>query len=347
MSTGFAAFLDDMAAIAKVAVASLDDVATQAARASVKAVSVVIDDTAVTPTYALGLPPHRELPIVARIAAGSLRNKLIFLLPIALLLSLLAPWAISPLLMFGGAYLCYEGTEKVLHAFGYGQGTDHPAVGTAGLTEEARIRSAVQTDFILSAEIMTITLGNLPQASVWAQGLILGLVGVVLTGLVYGTVALLVKADDLGLLMAGNLRPFSDPFDRRGTRRPSRADQVLSPLTTMLGRGLVAGMPVFLKALAVIGTAAMIWVGGGIILHGLAGHGLGDLEKALDVDGLALRVGRRLSSAVAGPVTWMVGAAGSGVFGLLVGSTLVPVIDRAAKPIARRLRDRVRPRRLS
>lgn len=346
MGTGFTALLDDIAAIAKVAMASLDDVATQAARASVKAVSVVIDDTAVTPSYALGLPAHRELPIVARIAAGSLRNKLLFLLPIALLLGLFAPWAISPLLMLGGTYLCYEGAEKVIHAMGHALGsTDYPAVEEgAGLSEDARVRSAVQTDFILSAEIMTITLGNLPDAAVWVRGLILGVVGVALTVLVYGAVAFLVKADDVGAMMAGNLQPFSDPLGRRTSRSLSRADRVLSPFTNALGRGLVAGMPIFLRGLGVVGTAAMIWVGGGIILHGFAEHGSGHLEHALD--GLATSVGREMPPALAASVSWAVGAAGSGIFGLLVGGALVPVIDRVARPALRRVQESVRPRKL-
>src|SRR5690242_15441884 len=201
MSIGLIALLDDIAAIAKVAAASLDDVAAQAAKAGAKAAGVVIDDAAVTPRYVVGFSASRELPIVGKIAMGSLKNKLIYLLPAALLLSVLAPWAITPLLMIGGAYLCYEGSEKVFEALlPHGAHEHEAAVGEAvqgtQSVEGQKVNSAIKTDFILSAEIMAITLGTVADASSWMQALVLAVVGIGITALVYGVVALIVKADD-------------------------------------------------------------------------------------------------------------------------------------------------------
>ena len=262
MSVGLIGLLDDIAAIAKVAAASLDDVASQAAKAGAKAAGVVIDDTAVTPGYVIGFEPKRELPIVGKIAAGSLRNKLLILLPAALVLSYFLPWTITPLLMLGGAYLCYEGVEKALEAVMPHHAHQHEAqLGTVALNarsvEDEKVASAIKTDFILSAEIMAITLAALPAGSIWKQALVLAVVAIGITVAVYGVVALIVKADDVGMALAR----------RDGASAIGRA----------LGRGIVRGMPVLLKFLSVVGTAAMIWVGGGIILHGLevvrsAGH---------------------------------------------------------------------------
>ena len=261
MSIGLMALLDDVAAIAKMAAASLDDVASQAAKAGVKAAGVVIDDTAVTPGYVIGFAAKRELPIVGRIAAGSLRNKLLILLPVALALSYFLPWTITPLLMLGGAYLCYEGVEKVLEAVMPDQAHAHEAqLGTVALNaktlEDEKIASAIKTDFILSAEIMAITLAALPAGGFVKQALVLAVVAIGITGAVYGLVALIVKADDVGIALA-------------------RIDggSVLAGVGRGLGRALVRGMPVFLTILSVVGTAAMIWVGGGIVLHGLEAYG--------------------------------------------------------------------------
>jgi uncharacterized protein len=253
MSGGLIALLDDIAAIAKVAAASLDDVAAQAVKAGSKAAGVVIDDAAVTPRYVVGFAADRELPIVARIAAGSLRNKLLFLLPGALALSLAAPWAITPLLMAGGLFLCFEGYEKVHHLLApaaHADGGEYAASTDAASLEEMRVAGAIRTDFILSAEIMAITLASVATLGFWGQALVLGLVGVGITMLVYGAVALIVKADDIGVALA-----------RNGSLGLTRA----------LGRALVKGVPPFLKALSLVGTAAMLWVGGGIVVHGLAG----------------------------------------------------------------------------
>jgi len=236
--------------LAKVAAASLDDVAAQATKAGAKAAGVVIGDGAVTPRYVLGLTAERELPIVRRIAIGSLKNKLLFLLPTALVLSLFALWAITPLLVQGGAYLCHEGAEKIIEAVIAHEAIATPvtaAWGDAQEFEDARVRSAISTDFILSADIMAIPLGTVPEASLVTQAVVLPVVGTDITVLVCGAVALIVKADDAGIALARRRVPFL-----RAT-----------------GRGLVLGMPPFLKLLGIVGTAAMVWVGGGIIIHGL------------------------------------------------------------------------------
>ncbi len=209
MSTGLLALLDDVASLARVAAASLDDIAGQAAKAGVKAAGVVIDDTAVTPRYVVGFAAARELPIVAKIARGSLRNKLLVLLPAALILSYFVPWAITPLLMFGGAYLCYEGVEKVFEVIAPHQAHAHEAeLGSVALTpqslEDEKVAGAIKTDFILSAEIMAITLAAVPAATIWTQAAVLALVGIGITVVVYGVVALIVKADDAGVALAGN-----------------------------------------------------------------------------------------------------------------------------------------------
>ena len=209
MSIGLVALLDDVAAIAKVAAASLDDIAGQTAKAGAKAAGVVIDDAAVTPRYLVGFAADRELPIVGKIAAGSLRNKIIILLPGALALSFFAPWAITPLLMLGGAFLCYEGAEKFYEAIFPHQAHEHEAGLMNGTTdpaslEDAKVQSAIKTDFILSAEIMAITLAALPAGSFWMQATVLAVVGIEITVAVYGGVAVIVKADDLGVALARN-----------------------------------------------------------------------------------------------------------------------------------------------
>ncbi len=345
MATGLIALLDDVAGLAKVAAASLDDVTAQASRAGAKAVGVVIDDAAVTPRYVVGFAAARELPIVGRIAAGSLKNKLLVLLPGALALSLLAPWAITPLLMLGGAFLCYEGTEKAYHALWPHRAHEHEVkVGAAAgrdaqAFEDEKVKGAIKTDFILSAEIMAITLATVPDASFWAQAAVLAVVGLGITVLVYGGVALIVKADDAGVALAANERPASTLLGLRDGAapgaRPSGADRALRPLTGGLGRGLVLGMPVFLKVLSAVGTAAMVWVGGGIIIHGLEGYGLPALGHA--VHAAAEAAGHALP-AVGAAVEWLVSAAASGVFGLLVGAALIPFVEHVAAPLWQRLR---------
>ena len=304
MPSGLVALLDDVAAIAKLAAASLDDVAGAAGKAGTKAAGVVIDDTAVTPRYVVGLPPERELPIIYKIARGSLRNKLLFILPVAVALGALAPWAVTPLLMVGGAYLCFEASEKIIEIV---RGEHHEAE-VAEITdpkelEERQVSGAVRTDFILSAEIMAIALADLPEQSLVMQAVVLAAVGIAITIGVYGVVGLIVKMDDVGLHLA----------QRRGAA--ARA----------LGRGLVKGMPALLKGLAAIGTAAMVWVGGGIIVHGLEEFGLETIPHW--VHGVAEGAAHAVPFAH-GVVEWLVTAAGSAVVGLVVGSVIAAVVHR-------------------
>jgi predicted DNA repair protein MutK len=291
VATGLLALLDDIAAIAKVAAASLDDTAAAAAKASAKAAGVVIDDAAVTPRYVHGFAAERELPIVGKIALGSVRNKLLFLLPGALVLSYFLPVAITPLLMLGGAYLCFEGAEKILENWlGGAKAPEADAGGDARAIEDTMVAGAIRTDLILSGEIMAITLSSVADSAIVEQAIVLAVVGLGITALVYGAVALIVKADDAGLALA-----------RTG-----------SPVLRGVGRGLVAGMPTMLKALASIGTAAMLWVGGGIILHGMEGFGLA--EPAHSIHALAEPLGPVLG--------WVVGALGAGLFGLVIGGAI-------------------------
>ena len=293
MAGGLVALLDDVAMIARLAAASLDDVGAAAGRASLKAAGVVIDDTAVTPRYVTGLSPDRELPIVAKIARGSLKNKLLYLLPAALLLDAFAPFLLTPLLMIGGTYLCFEGAEKVLEAW---QGHADVAIAAAdadpAVLEAERVAGAIRTDFILSAEIMAIALASVAERTLAIQAAALAAVAVAITAGVYGVVALIVKMDDVGLHLA---------------QRPS---------TRALGRGLVRAMPAVLSTLSVLGIAAMIWVGGGILVHGAAGLGWHAPEHWIagpaDAAGTALPI-------AAGLVHWLITAALSGVVGLVVG----------------------------
>ncbi len=306
MATGLIALLDDVAAIAKLAAASLDDVAAQTAKASVKAAGVVIDDTAVTPSYVIGLSPSRELPIIGRIALGSLKNKIIFLLPICLLLGYFAPWLIIPLLMIGGLYLCYEGAEKVHEAlFGqHGEHSAHVPAGDALAIEEQKVSGAIRTDFILSAEIMALTLAGIATSSVATQAAVLAGVGIIITVAVYGVVALIVKADDIGLHLV-----------RRGGR-----------LAHLIGHALVKGVPVLLKLLALIGTAAMLWVGGSIVVHGLAELGVHQPEHVVEYAVHAAEEGLLVFSHAGG---WLAGTAVQAVFGVLLGGLTIAAVKSA------------------
>jgi predicted DNA repair protein MutK len=306
MPSGLVALLDDIAGIAKLAAASLDDVAAAAGKAGTKAAGVVIDDTAVTPRYVTGFMPDRELPIIWKIAQGSLRNKLLFLLPAAIALSAFAPWAVTPLLMLGGIYLCFEGAEKVIEVIGGGHGhaEDVPVEIDPRALEDQKVGGAIRTDFILSAEIMAIALSDIADRPLTMQALVLAAVGVAITVGVYGVVALIVKADDVGLHMAK---------EGRGVIRA-------------IGRGLVQGMPVLLKALGIIGTAAMIWVGGGILVHGLEVFGVGGIAHAIhDVSAAS---GEAFGGGV---VAWVVGAAAAGVFGLIAGGFVALIVHRIQK----------------
>ena len=302
MAGGLVALLDDVAALAKLAAASLDDVAGAAGRAGAKAAGVVIDDTAVTPRYVVGLTPDRELPIIWKITLGSLRNKLLLILPVALLLSAFAPWAVTPLLMVGGSYLCFEAAEKIIEALaGHHVEEELAEVDTPAELEKRQVAGAVRTDFILSAEIMAIALAELPDASLGMRAAALAAVAVAITVGVYGVVALIVKMDDIGLHLS---------------KRPSRAAQ-------RIGAFLVQAMPVLLQALSHIGVAAMVWVGGGILLHGLEAFGLNAVPHF--VHHLAEGAAHAVPFA-GGFVEWLVGAIGSGICGLIVGGVIVGAI---------------------
>ncbi|CDZ32684.1 Inner membrane protein YedI [Neorhizobium galegae bv. officinalis] len=320
MSVGLIALLDDVAALAKVAAASLDDIAGQAAKAGAKAAGVVIDDAAVTPRYVTGFSAERELPIIGKIALGSLKNKLLILLPAALVLSLAAPQAITPLLMIGGLYLCYEGVEKIYEMLlPHAAHTHETALETASLSaqslEDEKVAGAIKTDFILSAEIMAITLAAVPSGSVITQAFILAVVGLSITAMVYGGVGLIVKADDLGLMMA-----------RVQTAPP------MGSVVRGIGRGLVTGMPYFLKMLGIVGTAAMIWVGGGIIVHGLEAYGLGGLAHLIHDAG---EVTAHAIPVLPSVLRWIVEAAGAGIVGIVLGFVAIPVASYVISPMWR------------
>jgi len=301
MAGGLVGLLDDIAALAKLAAASVDDVGAAAGRASIKAAGVVVDDTAVTPAYVQGLAANRELPIIRKIALGSLRNKLLIILPAALLLSAIAPVIIEIILMFGGCFLAYEGAHKIVHALRHDDHDhDEPAVISGPEAESSVVRGAVRTDFILSAEIMVIALKEVIEEPVISRGVILAIVGVLITVIVYGVVALIVKMDDVGLRLA---------------ERPS-------PSSQRVGRALVTGMPKLLTWLSVVGTAAMLWVGGHILIVGADElgwtgpyHLVHELEKLVhDVSGIG------------GVLSWLVNTAASALVGLVVGSLIVGIV---------------------
>ncbi len=314
--SGLLALFDDVAAIAKVAAASVDDIAAAAAKAGAKAAGVVIDDAAVTPKYVHGFQADRELPIIWRIAMGSLKNKLIVLLPGLLALNYFLPQVITPLLMLGGAYLCFEGAEKVFHAlFPHGDVSveqDFDIKDPAHLEEE-KVAGAIKTDFILSAEIMTIALAAIPASNFWMEAITLALVGTMITAAVYGAVALIVKMDDIGLHMAANRKTAA-----------ARA----------FGRGLVVGMPKLMAVLSLVGTAAMLWVGGSIIIHGM--DVLGVHEPYGTIHHWALAAAAAIPQA-AGFVEWAVTAACDGILGTALGLALIPFGTRIVTPIWTRL----------
>ncbi len=302
MSAGLFGLLDDVATLARLAAASVDDVGAAAGRASAKAAGVVVDDTAVTPQYVHGVDPKRELPIIKKIAVGSLRNKLLFILPAALLLSQFVPWLLTPILMLGGTYLCYEGAEKIWEKVsGHGGHAASTATQAGPEQEKTMISGAIRTDFILSAEIMVIALNEVADEPFVARAVILAVVAVGITLLVYGVVGLIVKIDDIGLALAG--------------RRSAGAQR--------FGRGLVRFMPRLLTVISVVGTAAMLWVGGHILLVGtddLGWHWLYDQVHHLEED---------VHDAVAGVgavLAWLLNTAVSAVIGLVVGAAVVAVM---------------------
>ena len=299
MAGGLFALLDDVAALAKLAAASVDDVSAAAGRASMKATGVVIDDTAVTPQYVQGVAATRELPMIRKIATGSLRNKILFILPAVLLLSQFLPWLLTPLLMLGGTYLCFEGAEKIWERFHPHEPKKVAAVAVHGPEQEkVMVSGAIRTDFILSGEIMVIALNEVTDESFVARAVILLVVAIAITALVYGVVALIVKMDDVGLALA----------------------QRDSAFATRVGRGMVAGMPLLLAVISVIGTAAMLWVGGHILLVGVD-----DLGWHLVYDAV-----HHVEEAAADAVTtggaalgWLVNTVASAIIGLIWGAIVV------------------------
>ncbi len=325
--SGLLALLDDVAAIAKLAATQVDDLAAQAtkvgakvgatvlddaAKAGTKAAGVIIDDAAVTPKYVTGLPAARELPIIWKIARASFFNKLVILLPVALLLDNFLPWLVTPLLMLGGSYLCFEGAEKVWHWL-YPHPESHAQVAEvidAAHLEEQRVKGAIKTDFILSAEIMTISLAQVENDSWVASGLILAMVAIGITALVYGAVAILVKMDDVGLKLSqiGRLA-----------------------FTRSFGRGLVKFMPTLMRLISIVGTAAMLWVGGNIMVHGLDTLGWHWPYETIHhwAEAAAHAIGR-----AEGAVAWIVTAAVDGVIGLCWGLILMPVVSKLIVPLA-------------
>jgi predicted DNA repair protein MutK len=310
MPSGLIALLDDVAMIAKLASASADDIAAATAKAGTKAAGVVIDDTAVTPRYVTGLTPERELPIIWKIALGSFRNKLLFLLPGAIALSYFAPWLITPILMLGGAYLAFEATEKILEKILHDH--EHEAelmqADTAQELEDRQVSGAIRTDLILSAEIMAIALNELSDLRIGEQAAALGLVGIVITVAVYGVVGLIVKLDDIGLHLAG--------------RRDAASKA--------MGMGLVHVVPTLLTALSGIGTAAMLWVGGGILLHGMEELGAPTIPHL--VHDLAHQVYEALGGGVLGAtLEWLTNAIGASIAGAIIGWVIAMIVRRFHK----------------
>ncbi|GGD91008.1 ABC transporter [Tsuneonella deserti] len=303
MPGGLVALLDDISVIARAAAASVDDVGVAASRAGAKAAGVVIDDAAVTPNYVTGLTPDRELPIIAKITRGSLKNKLLILLPAALLLSEFLPWAITPLLMMGGAYLSYEGAEKILERLGgakHGETLEDPIDDPIAF-EKARVGGAVRTDLILSAEIMAITLASVAAESLLARAAVLAIVGIGITVVVYGAVGIIVKMDDIGLHLARRSTPWVQRF----------------------GRALVHAMPHVLVALSAVGTVAMLWVGGGIILHGLTGLGVHGPEHVVESVRHSVQAA---TGALGGVLGWLAYAALSAMVGLVLGALIAVLL---------------------
>ncbi|WP_183095290.1 DUF808 domain-containing protein [Nocardioides stalactiti] len=305
MSAGLFGLLDDVAAIARLAAASVDDVGAAAGRATAKAAGVVIDDTAVTPQYVHGLAADRELPIVKRIAIGSIRNKLFLILPVALLLNAVLPSLLPIILMLGGTFLAYEGAHKVWGLVAGHHDHDAPVAEVGPEAEKEMISGAVRTDLILSAEIMVIALNEVADESFWSQLAILLVVAVVITIAVYGVVALIVKMDDAGLLL---------------TQRESGAAQ-------RLGHGLVAAMPKLLTVISLVGTVAMLWVGGHILLVNIAEvgwwHAPYDWVHHLEED-----VHHAVDVAVLGPtLAWSVNTFFSALVGLAVGAVVLAVVQ--------------------
>ena len=303
MAGGLFALLDDVAALARIAAASVDDVGAAAGRASMKAAGVVVDDTAVTPQYLHGSPAKRELPIIKKIAIGSLRNKLFFILPAALLLSQFAPdWVLPAILVCGGTFLAYEGAEKVWERIsGHHPDTEGLATEVSPEQEKAMVAGAVRTDFILSAEIMVIALNEVIEEPFVARTVILAVVAIGITLLVYGVVGAIVKMDDVGLALAQRSSAFAQK----------------------VGLALVKAMPRLLAVISVVGTGAMLWVGGHILIVQL--HELG-IDAPYELLYYLDEQAADAVEAVGGVVGWLVNTALSAVVGLVVGAIVVAIM---------------------
>ncbi len=309
MPTGLVALLDDISVIAKAAAATIDDVGIAATKAGSKAAGVVIDDAAVTPSYVTEFTPDRELPIIRKIAIGSLKNKLLILLPAALILSQFLPGAVTPLLMAGGLFLCFEGAEKLLEKLGgekHGETLEDVITDTETFEKE-RTSGAIRTDLILSAEIMAIALAEVANEPLLNRAIILALVGIVITIAVYGVVALIVKMDDIGLHLVRNR---DTAFEKK------------------LGAGLLHAMPHLLALLSVVGTAAMLWVGGGIIIHGLhelGVHGPSDLAHAVQ------HAVEANTGSLGGVLGWLSYAVASAILGVVLGAIVALILHAVQK----------------
>ncbi len=320
MSIGLIALLDDVAMFAKVAAASLDDVGLQATKAGSKAAAVVIDDAAVTPGYVVGFSAERELPIIWRIAKASLFNKLIILLPIAVALGYFAPWSVTPLLMIGGSYLCYEGAEKIYEAVFPHMAHEHEkavlqaTIGSEDM-ENKTVMSAVRTDFILSAEIMAISLSTVADVQIINQIVVLALIALMLTVGVYGVVAFIVKMDDMGLALSRN----------------QAKSKSLRSMAATFGRGLVLAMPWVLDALTILGTAAMTWVGGSIIAHGLDGLGVHGPEAL--IHHVVHIIENAVSGSIAPLAAWFTTTLLQAFFGIVVGGLMIPIVGYVLVPL--------------
>ena len=295
MAGGLFALLDDVALIARSAASSVDDVAALAGKTSVKAAGVVVDDTAVTPQYVEGIKPQRELPMIWRITKGSLINKLVIILPIAMILSWIAPWALTPILMCGGTYLCFEGAEKILHHLLPHREKETESVQEKGAdAEDSLVKSAITTDLILSSEIMVISLNEVIDQPFWMRlgALIFG--GIILTLGVYGAVGLLVKMDDIGMAL-------NERHNGKST----------------VGNALVKGMPIVLDIIGVIGTAAMLWVGGHIVVKGLHEFGMNQPHEFI------VSVTEKISN---GALAWLAETGMSMVCGLVLGTVIATIV---------------------
>ncbi|MDK8585998.1 DUF808 domain-containing protein [Corynebacterium kefirresidentii] len=295
MAGGLFALLDDVALIARSAASSVDDVAALAGKTSVKAAGVVVDDAAVTPQYVEGIKPQRELPMIWRITKGSLINKLVIILPIAMILSWIAPWALTPILMCGGTYLCFEGAEKILHHLLPHREKETESVQEKGAdAEDSLVKSAITTDLILSSEIMVISLNEVIDQPFWMRLGALIFVGILLTLGVYGAVGLLVKMDDIGMAL-------NERHNGKST----------------VGNALVKGMPIVLDIIGIIGTAAMLWVGGHIVVKGLHEFGMNQPHEFI------VSVTEKISN---GALAWLAETGMSMVCGLVLGTVIATIV---------------------